>query len=144
MNKVLVVIDMQTEFIKQCCAENIAERVAQKISLRKREGYEVVFTYDKSGGEIVAPVFKMSAGCRIYDKHSYGCAELICDLKAENPEIVEFVGVCTDICVITNALAAMTFLPFSTIVVDEKCCASANGGHRAAIKVMKGCKIKII
>lgn len=143
MSKILVVIDMQTEFLKQCRAENLAADVEEKIRRRKSEGYEVLLTLDKSGGLLVDGIARESRGCKIYKKHSYGCKELILDLAAAQPEKVEFVGVCTDICVIANVLGTMAFLPFAEISVDGSCCASADGGHSAALSVMRACNITV-
>lgn len=144
MGKVLVVVDMQTEFIKQCGAEAIVKNVVKKIKARRAEGYEVIFTVDKSGGEPDGSISKLCEGQKPYEKHSYGCKELILDLYVKNPDTVEFAGVCTDICVIANVLGTMAFLPFAEIVVDGSCCASEKEGHAAALRVMKACNVKVI
>lgn len=145
MKKILVVVDMQTAFIRQCGAGRIIDNVIEKIEIRKQEGYEIIFTVDKSGGELDGRISESCKADRVYKKHSYGCKELILDLYKSKPEIVEFAGVCTDICVLTNALGTMAFLPFAEIVVDGKCCASEDKkSHTAALSVMRSCKITVV
>lgn len=144
MDKILVVVDMQTEFISRCGAEKTLKNVVKKIEDRIKEGYEIIFTSDKAGGGLDGRLSELSRGRKIYKKRSYGCKELILSLSERQPETVEFCGVCTDICVITNVLATMAFLPYSEIVVDGSCCAAENGGHSAALNVMTACNVKII
>ena len=58
---------------------------------------------------------------------------------------VEFVGVCTDICVISNALALKAINPHAKIAVDSSCCAgTTTRKHRCALEVMESCQIKIL
>lgn len=66
-----------------------------------------------------------------------------------NPELgeddIEICGLCTDICVITNALALRTMFPNNVIKVDASCCAgSTPEKHKAALEVMKSCLIDVI
>ena len=66
------------------------------------------------------------------------------DYFEENDEI-EFCGVCTDICVVSNALMAKSFYPNAKISVDPKCCAGTTiNNHLSAIDVMRSCQIDII
>ena len=58
---------------------------------------------------------------------------------------VEFVGLCTDICVISNVLMCRQTLPDTKIVVDASCCAGVTPDkHKAALEVMKSCQIEVI
>lgn len=144
MCKILVVVDMQANFIEETGAEHIVPKVACKIVSRRKEGYEIVMTSDKSGGELNGAIAEACGSCKTFKKHSYGCEELMLYLKQRSPDRVEFVGVCTDICVITNVLAAITVLPFADIAVDGDCCASASAeGQRSALRVMKSCNINL-
>ena len=60
-------------------------------------------------------------------------------------ESIEFVGLCTDICVISNVLMARQALPDVQIYVDKNCCAgTTTDKHQAALEVMKSCQINII
>lgn len=57
---------------------------------------------------------------------------------------IEIVGLCTDICVITNALLAKTYCPNAKIIVDSECCAGTTPEkHQMALEVMKSCQIEI-
>ena len=58
---------------------------------------------------------------------------------------IEIIGVCTDICVITNALLIKTYYPEAKITVDASCCAgSTPEKHKAALDVMESCQINVI
>lgn len=58
---------------------------------------------------------------------------------------IEIIGLCTDICVITNALLIKTYYPEAKITVDASCCAgSTPERHKAALDVMKSCQINVI
>lgn len=84
---------------------------------------------------------------RMQIKTSFGSSDLVKELKENNDEYscIEFVGLVTDICVVTNALAAKTFLPEISIAVDSSCCAGTTPEmHRAALDVMNSCQIKIL
>ena len=59
--------------------------------------------------------------------------------------MIEIVGVCTDICVVTNALILHTLYPEAEIIVDAACCAGTTPeAHKAALQVLKSCQIKVI
>ena len=66
-------------------------------------------------------------------------------LEGSEPESIELVGLCTDICVISNALLVKAFYPESTITVDAAACAGATPeGHKTALLAMKACQIDIV
>ena len=80
-------------------------------------------------------------------KETFGSIKLMEILKKYEHELtdVTFMGFCTDICVISNALMARTYLPETRIVVDSSCCAGTTlENHLAALKVMKSCQIDVI
>ena len=61
------------------------------------------------------------------------------------PESIELVGLCTDICVISNAMLLKAFLPEVPIIVDSLCCAGVTPeSHELALEAMKACQIKVI
>lgn len=144
MGKILVLVDVQTEFLKRCGGEELIKNIVAKIEKRIAEGYEIILTSDKSGGELDGRIARLCEGRKIFKKRSYGSKELILYLARKKPETVEFAGICTDICVITNVLGTATFLPLANISVDGGCCASEPEGHIAAIKVMRACNIKVV
>jgi nicotinamidase-related amidase len=83
------------------------------------------------------------------DKPTFGSTELGAMLQAANGyepiRRVTLVGVCTDICVISNALLIKAFLPEAEIVVDASCCAGVTPeSHQIALQAMQACQIQVI
>lgn len=168
---VLVVVDMQKDFIsgalgtKEACA--IVPRVAEKIAQAKKAGKTIIFTRDthhenyldtQEGKNLPVPHClehtdgwqidpSLSAeGALIFDKPSFGSEALIRYLKGlNNLTSAEFVGLCTDICVITNVLSLKCALPELPITVDGSCCAGVTPeSHENALAAMRVCQIKTI
>ena len=171
MRNYLIVVDMQNDFIDGALgtkeAEAIVEKVAEKI--RAFDG-EVIFTRDTHGEEYLStlegknlPVvhcvrgsegWKIREGLEairpaaVIDKPTFGSAELGAllaqrDLEEKIGEIC-VIGLCTDICVISNALLIKAFLPETPIRVDAECCAGVTPeSHRGALEAMKMCQIAI-
>ena len=80
----------------------------------------------------------------MYKKNTFGCVELAQDIK-DNYDEVELVGLCTDICVISNAMLIKAFNPEITIKVIQDCCAGVTpDSHKNALEAMKMCQIEII
>ena len=83
---------------------------------------------------------------KVFDKPTFGSVELAEYLK-ENKELesVTLIGLCTDICVISNAMVIKAFLPEVKVMVEEKCCAGVTPkSHSNALEAMKMCQIEII
>lgn len=171
MQDILIVVDMQNDFIDGALgtpeAVAIVPKVAEKI--RAFQG-RVFFTRDTHGADYLdtqegrkLPVphcVRGAAGWEIapalaalgteppIDKVTFGSVELGERLRAADREIpiqsVTLVGLCTDICVISNALLVKAFLPEAEIVVDAACCAGVTPErHRTALEAMKACQITI-
>lgn len=167
--QVLVVVDMQKDFISGALgtkeAEAIVERVAEKI--RSFEG-EVIFTRDthaenymetQEGRKLPVPhCIKGSEGwmldrrleplcaerCKVFDKPTFGSVELAEYLRKMEPDKVTLVGLCTDICVISNAIMLKAFLTEAEITVVESCCAGVTPeSHANALEAMKMCQINV-
>lgn len=171
MSKVLVVVDMQNDFITGSLgtreAQNIVQAVAEKIRQRKSEGYEILVTLDTHGIDYLntqegrkLPVEHCIRGTdgwqlqndiatavgdsRRYEKVAFGSKELIQDLVQMNPESIEFVGLCTDICVVSNVLGVKAWLPETPVCVDSRCCAGVTPqSHQAALETMASCQVEI-
>ena len=88
------------------------------------------------------------------DKPTFGSRELGALLKARDEDLkkqgkpgvekVTLIGLCTDICVISNALLLKAFLPEAEIAVDARCCAGVTPeSHRNALEAMKVCQIAV-
>lgn len=79
-------------------------------------------------------------------KNTFGSKDLIAYLqKTDTIDEIELVGLCTDICVLSNAVLIKAFLPEVKITVDASCCAGVTPeSHRTAIEAMKMCQVNII
>lgn len=172
MKDYLIVVDMQNDFIDGALgtreAEAIVDRVAEKI--RGFDG-KLIFTrdthpanyLDTQEGRLLPVVHcvKDSPGWRIregledirpaevIDKPSFGSPELGALLAQRDLEepigSITLVGLCTDICVISNALLIKAFLPETPIAVDASCCAGVTPeSHRNALAAMKSCQITVV
>ena len=168
--EVLVVVDMQKDFIDGVLgtkeAEAIVENVVEKI--RSFEG-EVVFTRDthaenymdtQEGRKLPIPhCIKGSEGwkldqrleplctaeCKVFDKPTFGSVELAEYLKKQAPDKITLIGLCTDICIISNAIMLKAFLRETEIVVVESCCAGVTPkSHKNALEAMKMCQINVV
>lgn len=169
--KVLVVVDMQNDFIDGTLgtkeAESIVENVIKKI---KSFDGEVVFTRDthfenysetQEGRKLpVSHCIKGTDGwnirkeldelrtddMKVFDKVTFGSKELAEYLSNDTElEEITFVGLCTDICVISNVLLVKAFMPEVEIKVDEKCCAGVTvESHNNALEAMKMCQIQVV
>lgn len=170
MRKVLVVVDMQKDFIDGSLGTAEAVRIVPNVE-DKIKGWDgdIVFTRDTHKEEYLEtneganlPVMHCISGTpgweiegrlldaaggekRIYNKDTFGSRELAMDLMAEGADVVELVGLCTDICVISNALLIKAFLPEAKIRVDASCCAGVTPeSHRNALEAMKVCQVMIV
>lgn len=169
--KVLCVIDMQNDFIDGALgtkeAEAIVESVKAKIELYKRNGDTVIFTRDthtedymntQEGKKLPVPhCIKGSKGWEIsseldtshsiiIDKSTFGSYELS-DYVAGLQDVteIELIGLCTDICVISNAMLLKAKLTETPIKVDSSCCAGVTPeSHKNALSAMKMCQIECL
>ena len=79
------------------------------------------------------------------DKPTFGSTELAEIAKKMRYTDIELVGLCTDICVVSNALLLKAVLPEARIQVDASCCAGVTPAtHQAALETMKMCQIEIV
>ena len=78
-------------------------------------------------------------------KKTFACKSLCAEIEALHYDYVEFIGLCTDICVVSNALMLKAFMPEIQIAVDPSCCAGVTPEtHEAALTTMKMCQIDIL
>ena len=172
MQKVLVVVDMQNDFIDGALgtkeAVAIVPYVEEKIRtfdgtvLFTRDTHETWYLDTQEGKKLPVPhCIRDTEGWQIrseldalrkteaIDKETFGSTDLAGDLAAMNEdekiESITFVGLCTDICVISNALLVKASLPEVPIIVDAKCCAGVTPeSHENALKAMEVCQIEIV
>ncbi len=166
MKKTLIVIDMQNDFISGSLgteeAKAIVDNVKKKIAEYQNAGNEIIFTRDTHQKNYLTtnegrhlPVehciegtegWKIAEGLEIpgakyINKISFGYM----DWKDFDLEEVELVGLCTDICVVSNALIIKAAFPEIKVSVDAGCCAGVTPeSHQAALTTMKMCQIDIV
>lgn len=171
---VLAVIDMQNDFIDGTLgtkeAQAIVGNAARYIKKSINDGVEVVYTRDTHfenymdtqegknlpvphcikgthGWEICDALKALqSPDTRIFDKLTFGSVELVAYLKdIEGLENITLIGLCTDICVISNAMVIKANLPEVRITVLESCCAGVTPqSHKNAVEAMKMCQIAVV
>lgn len=178
MEKVLVVIDYQNDFVNGSLGFKIAEElengIYQKVISYLKDGHKVIFTYDthsenyletREGKNLPILHCRMNTeGHRLYgkvnefvndentihlNKYSFGISpqEIIrlSEKLGDNIEQIEFVGVVTNICVISNIVMFQSKYINSEIIVDASLCASFDKKlHEKALDVMEGLQVKVI
>jgi nicotinamidase-related amidase len=99
------------------------------------------------GWKIRSDIAPLLEGAKIYEKPTFGSTALAASLKelSGREEIeLELVGLCTDICVVSNALLLKAFMPEVKISVDASCCAGVTPEkHLAALETMRSCQIQV-
>ena len=173
MRKILVVIDMQNDFIDAALGTKealaIVEAVKEKIKsypetdviatmdthgenyMQTQEGRYLPVPHCIKGSEgwkIRTDIADLLKGAIIYEKPTFGSTDLATDLKelSEKEEIeLELIGLCTDICVVSNALLFKAMMPEVKISVDAACCAGVTPEkHLAALETMRSCQIQVV
>lgn len=165
--KTLIVVDMQNDFISGSLgskeAQAIVPNVKKKIEEYIKRGDEIIFTRDTHSVDYLKtnegknlPVKHCINGtygwliadevnhpeCRHLDKKTFGYT--LWDYEGDFEEI-EIIGLCTDICVVSNALILKAQFPEINITVDASCCAGVTPeSHQAALTTMKMCQINVI
>ncbi len=172
MRKILIAVDMQNDFIDGALGTPEAVAIVDNVK-RKIETFdgEVIFTRDTHfdnymdtsegkrlpimhcikgthGWEIRAELDALRKTEAI-DKITFGSSTLFEMLEDENArdkiDEITLIGLCTDICVISNAIGIKAFLPETKIIVDSACCAGVTPqSHQNALEAMKMCQIEII
>ncbi|OOB77995.1 MAG: amidase [Epulopiscium sp. Nuni2H_MBin001] len=180
MKRVLVVIDMQNDFIDGILGTAEAVKIVPKVlaKIKKYEKYMVYFTKDTHFSDYLQtqegrnlPVEHCIRGTKgwelqpdieayverlqqqhlqpiVFEKTTFGSEQLPQTIKnslLQGDQVeIELVGLCTDICVISNAMLLKAFLPEAIIKVDAQCCAGVTKqSHINALNAMKMCQIQI-
>ena len=155
MKRTLIVIDMQNDFIDGSLgtkeAEAIVDPVRNLIQEYKNRGDEVIYTRDThetnymqtnkgtAGWEIADGIY--ADGCKIIDKPSFGYT----GWNQYGFEDVCLIGLCTDICVVSNALIIKALYPEIRVAVDVRCTAGVTPESKAAaLETMKMCQIELV
>ena len=165
----LVVIDMQNDFVTGSLgtpeAQAIVPFVRRKVAQYREAGLPIVFTRDTHGSDYLQtqegsklPVPHCIEGTdgwnlveglaadsdTVIDKPSFGFAGWS-DLADILQDEVEIVGLCTDICVVSNALVMKAQFPEMDVTVDASCCAGVTpASHQAALQTLRACQVNVV
>ena len=173
MTDVLIVVDMQNDFIDGALGTDQAEAIVPKVA-KKIASFDgtVIFTRDThlenypdtqegrilpvphcirgTEGWQLNPVIREALGdCTLVEKPTFGSIrlpELIREKIGDGKgATIELIGLCTDICVVSNALLMKAAFPEATIQVSSGCCAGVTPEkHKAALETMASCQIEIL
>lgn len=173
MKKILIIVDYQNDFVSGSLgfqdAVLLEDQIAEKIKDYRKNGWEVAFTYDthesnylntQEGRKLPVPhCLKNTEGWRLYgkiaalcrtedkcfEKPAFGSMQLAEYLADKQYDCVEFAGVVSNICVLSNAVLAKAALPEAEIRVDAACTASNDARlNQEALDIMKELQIEII
>ena len=173
MKKVLVVVDMQNDFVDGALGSKEAIAIVPAV-VKKIDEFDgdIFVTYDThfenyldtaegkklpvphcikgtAGWELNGEVKKALAAKKFtpVEKKTFGSVELPAFIKkavGDDAFTVELIGLCTDICVVSNALIIKANFPENTIAVDAACCAGVTPEkHKAALETMRSCQIDV-
>ena len=169
--KLLIVIDMQNDFVTGALgsseAQAIVARVAERIRAAARAGEQVIFTQDTHGADYletqegknlpvphcikpekgweIAPSLKpFVEKAAVVEKPTFGSLELPKVIAGLEPDAIELVGLCTDICVVANAMILKAAFPEVPVSVDASCCAGVTPqSHENALQAIKMCQVTV-
>ncbi len=173
MRKLLLVIDMQTDFVDGALGSPEAVAIIPNVlrEIAKYDKKDIIATRDThpesymqtregrylpvphciqytSGWKLHPEIAPALEGCMIVDKPTFGSTELsdhIVKLAETEDVEVTLVGLCTDICVVSNAMLIKAALPEIDVkVVADACAGVTPESHSAALMTMKMCQIDII
>lgn len=182
MTDMLIVIDMQRDFVSGCLGSAEARAIVPAVSARirraKEEGSQVVFTLDThesdymdtregrflpvphciqgtEGWALEPQIAKECArGMISFEKPTFGSTALMHHVAAAAAQkgcvngkgmTIELCGVCTDICVVSNAMLIKAALPEADLIVDSALCAGVTPAkHEAALETMRSCQVTVL
>jgi len=173
MKKILIVVDMQKDFVDGALGTPEAEGIVDNV-VKKIEGFsgDIIVTYDthsedymetQEGRNLPVPhCIRGTAGWKldsavqaaldkkeytVIEKSTFGSLQLPEYIKSNyNPDDIEIelVGLCTDICVVSNALLLKANFLETPVSVDAECCAGVTPeSHSAALVTMKMCQVRV-
>ncbi len=175
MRKILIVVDMQKDFVDGSLGTKEAQAIVNDVVNEINKDYDLIIctrdthhedyletnegrhlpvvhcVKDTEGWMLDKNIAEAVSGrdnVTIIDKPTFGSEKMIEELKRLNEEeaIAEIVliGLCTDICVVSNALMVKAAFPEIRVSVKKDCCAGVTPGtHEAALTTMKMCQIEI-
>ena len=170
MKKIIVVVDMQNDFIDGALGTQEAQQMLPRLAakLEREKDAALIFTMDthnqyymdtQEGKKLPVPhCIKPEHGWKVaeqlqrfvdraaavIEKPSFGSLALPQAVSKIEADEIELVGLCTDICVISNAMILKAAFPEVTLAVDASCCAGVTPeSHANALAAMKMCQIEV-
>jgi len=173
MKKLLVVVDMQVDFVTGSLGSDMARAivpaVCEKVEMADEDpDTEVVYTFDThtteylktmegqklpvphcidgtEGWQLISELRDFVGDNHKFVKRTFGSVELAQHVARHSYDEVELCGLCSDICVVSNALLIKAHASGTRIVVDAQACAGVTEeSHKAALLTMKMCHIDIV
>jgi len=173
MRKILIVVDMQNDFVSGALgnpqAEAIVPSVREKIlTYPEKDRFATMDTHEENylttqegrhlpvkhcirgteGWKLIPEIDDLIPQDQRICKPSFGSEELAETMKglAQSDELsIELIGVCTDICVVSNAILLKAALPETPVSVDPACCAGVTPeSHEAALQTMQACQVDLV
>ena len=175
--KILIVVDMQNDFIDGALgtgeAQAIVPAVIGRINACREAGWSLIATLDTHGEDYMntpegrklpvphcikgAPGWQirdeiaaaLGPDCTLVEKPTFGSVrlpEIVAAIARDAEDVtIELLGLCTDICVVSNALLLKAHFPEAAIAVNAACCAGVTPEkHLAALETMRSCQIDVI
>ena len=171
MSKLLVVVDMQWDFVYGSLGTKEAQAIVPFVveKIKNTDADCIVYTMDihddsymttkegkylpvphcfaGSGGSQIIPEIKElwdDKKVNIVHKNTFGFYDWNGWLGSDDFDEIEFIGVCTDICVVSNALIIKSVFPDARVKVDPACCAGVTvESHEASLKTMAMCQVEV-
>ena len=172
MRRILVVVDMQKDFVNGALGTKEAVAIVPAVvdKIREYEKENIFVTRDTHqkdylttqegrklpvehciegtpGWELDPTVAEAVQGAAIVNKPTFGSTELmniIWEISEKDEISIELIGLCTDICVVSDALLLKAAVPEVEISVDASCCAGVTPEkHEAALETMRSCQIQV-
>jgi nicotinamidase-related amidase len=175
MRKLLIVVDMQKDFIDGSLGTAEAQAIVEPLIqlVKEYDPKDIIATRDThpenymetqegrnlpvphcirgtDGWQIRPEIAALLFPDHVIDKPTFGSTQLaklmeILERREEDGIEIELVGLCTDICVVSNALLLKASMPETPISCDASCCAGVTPAkHEAALETMRSCQIKIL
>ena len=180
MDKILIVVDMQNDFIDGILGTQEAQDIIPNVwdKIKNWDDTHILYTMDShmypfyiamTEGKIVPPhceidtkgwqinpfiwnaliEFGLEHEIKQIEKDTFIGFEIESyineEIQPKNPFEIHLVGLCTDICVISNVMIIKVLFPNAKIIVKESCCAGVDKqGHDEALRAMQRCHIEII
>ena len=168
----LIVVDMQNDFINGSLGTKEAQAIVPAVKARILEAMEdrwqVIFTKDthsidylktqegknlpikhclrgSDGWQLHPELQDLSIGSSVFEKRSFGSLELAEYDSSLNPDAIEVIGLCTDICVVSNVALLKAYCPEVPMSVRANCCAGVTPeAHEHALATMKSLQVEIL